>query len=217
MITVLIVDDNLVIRKGLRHVLEEAGEITIAGEAQTSEEAIEWMKKSPADIVLMDIRMPGIGGIKATARIMRLRPQTKVLAFSITDSPYTLARTILAGAKGCLGHASLSAKQIIHAIRSLASGESIPLPPSVELALAELAVNTDHTLDEEAVIDELTPRQREIFELVADGKSNSEIAGSLRLEEKTVKNHVHNIYTRLRINNRYEAITFKLRKWGSKA
>lgn len=219
MITVLIVDDNLVIREGLRHVLEDAEGISIIGEAQTGEEAIEWMKESPADIVLMDIRMPGMGGIKATAEITRLRPQTNVLVLSVTDNPYTLARSIRAGAKGCIGYDSFSVKQIIHAIHSLASSDSIVVPPSVELALAELAVNPepDHTLDEEAALDRLTTRQKEVFELVADGKSNSEIAGLLRLEEKTVKNHVRNVYTKLGIHSRYKAITFKLSKWGSKA
>ena len=211
-VTILIVDDNFVVRRGLRGLLEEVDGITIVGEASTGAEAIEWMRKSSADIVLMDIRMPVVGGMQATAEIMRIRPESKVLMLTAIDVPYTLAQSILVGARGCLVYDCFSPEKLIRAIYSLVSGDSTIVPSSVEFALTDMTGNpqSDQISPAETAGDYLTPRQNAILHLIAEGKSNSEIAEILHLREKTVKNHIRSIYARLNVSNRYEAIKLKL-------
>ncbi|MDD5095325.1 MAG: response regulator transcription factor [Dehalococcoidia bacterium] len=212
-VRVLIVNANLVIRVGLRSILRSAHGIAVVGEAATGAEAIAWMRKSSADVVLMDTRLPIIGGVTATSEIMRIRPETKILMLAVMDDPYPLAESILAGAKGCFVHHGASPEDLLESIYSVGSGKSIPLPPSVELALADLRGSSpaDHLSQGERVDNYLTIRQIEILELLRKGKSNREIGRMLHIEEKTVKNHLRTIYGRLGINNRFEAIKLRLR------
>jgi DNA-binding NarL/FixJ family response regulator len=207
-----IVDDNPVIRQGLRSLLEAEEQIEVAGEASTGAEAIQWMKKHSADVILMDIRMPVIDGIDATAEILRTRPEAKILILTVTEDPKTLARTLHAGARGYLVYSRFDPDELLKAVYTVVSGEEIAPSPAVALALGDLPADEPGTgpLPDLPLVEPLTARETEILALIADGRSNSEIAQALSLEEKTVKNHITRLYSKLGITSRYDAIRLRL-------
>lgn len=209
---VFIVDDNPVIRQGLRSLLEAEENIQVVGEASTGAEAIQWMNRHSADVVLMDIRMPIIDGIDATTEILRHSPQAKILILTVTEDAKTLARTLHAGARGYLVYSRFAPDELLEAVRMVASGEEIAPSPAVALALAELAADESRTepLQDQPPAEPLTARETEILDLIADGRSNAEIAQVLSLEEKTVKNHITRLYSKLNITSRYDAIRLRL-------
>jgi DNA-binding NarL/FixJ family response regulator len=207
-----IVDDNPVIRQGLRSLLESEGQLEVSGEASTGAEAIQWMKKNLADVILMDIRMPIIDGIDATTEILRGHPQAKILILTVTEDPKTLARTLHAGARGYLVYSRFDPDELLKAVYTVASGEEIAPSPAVAMALGELPADEPGTkpLPDLHVVEPLTDRETEILDLIADGRSNAEIAQALMLEEKTVKNHITRLYSKLGITSRYDAIRLRL-------
>jgi DNA-binding NarL/FixJ family response regulator len=211
-IRVFIADDNVVIRQGLRNLLNAEEGITVAGEASTGAEAIQWMRRHEADVVLMDIRMPVIDGISATAEIVRMKPDTRILTLTVTEDPTTLARSIYAGAKGYLVYSHFSPEELLNSVYAVASGKEINPSPAVALALGNIPRDEQRTdfLEKQELLDPLTPRETEILDLIADGRSNAEIAQVLVVEEKTIKNHITRLYSKLNINSRYEAIRLKL-------
>jgi DNA-binding NarL/FixJ family response regulator len=211
-IRAFIADDNVVIRQGLRNLLNAEEGIKVVGEASTGAEAIQWMRKHEADVVLMDIRMPVIDGISATAEIVRTRPETKILVLTVTEDQLTLARAIHAGAKGYLVYSHFSPDELLNAVYTVASGKEIQPSPVVALALGNIPRNEQRTdfLEKQQLLDPLTPRESEILDLIGDGRSNAEIAQVLVVEEKTIKNHITRLYSKLNINSRYEAIRLKL-------
>jgi DNA-binding NarL/FixJ family response regulator len=208
----LIVDDNPVIRQGLRSLLEAEDQLQVSGEASTGAEAIQWMKKNLADVILMDIRMPVIDGIDATTEILRSHPQAKILILTVTEDAKTLARTLHAGARGYLVYSRFDPDELLKAVYTVASGEEIAPSPAVVLALGELPADEPGTspLPDLLVIEPLTDRETEVLDLIADGRSNAEIAQALSLEEKTVKNHITRLYSKLGIASRYDAIRLRL-------
>jgi DNA-binding NarL/FixJ family response regulator len=208
----LIVDDNPVIRQGLRSLLEAEDQLEVSGEASTGAEAIQWMKKNSTDVILMDIRMPIIDGIDATTEILRSHPQAKILILTVTEDPRTLARTLHAGARGYLVYSRFDPDELLKAVYAVVSGEEIAPSPAVALALAQLPADEPGTkpLPDIPVVEPLTDRETEILDLIADGRSNSEIAQALSLEEKTVKNHITRLYSKLGITSRYDAIRLRL-------
>jgi len=211
-IKVFIADDNVVIRQGLRNLLNAEEGIKVVGEGSTGAEAIQWMRKHGADVMLMDIRMPVIDGISATAEIVRSRPETKILVLTVTEDPITLARAIYTGAKGYLVYSHFSPEELLSAVYNVASGKELQQSPAVALALGDMP-KYEQRADfgaKQQLLDPLTPREGEIFDLIADGRSNAEIAQALVLEEKTIKNHITRLYSKLNINSRYEAIRLRL-------
>jgi two-component system, NarL family, response regulator DegU len=211
-IRVFIADDNVVIRQGLRNLLNAEERISVVGEASTGAEAIQWMRKHAADVVLMDIRMPVIDGISATAEIVRTRPEMKILILTVTEDPTTLARSIYVGAKGYLVYSHFSPEELLNSVYAVASGKEIQPSPAVALALGNIPKDEQRTdfLEKQQLLDPLTARETEILDLIADGRSNAEIAQVLIVEEKTIKNHITRLYSKLNINSRYEAIRLKL-------
>jgi DNA-binding NarL/FixJ family response regulator len=211
-IRAFIADDNVVIRQGLRNLLNAEEGIKVVGESSTGAEAIQWTRKQEADVVLMDIRMPVIDGIGATAEIVRTRPEMKILVLTVTEDPLTLARAIHAGAKGYLVYSHFSPEELLNAVYAVASGKEIQPSPAVSLALGDMPRYEQRTdfLEKQQMLDPLTPRESEILDLIGDGKSNAEIAQVLVVEEKTIKNHITRLYSKLNINSRYEAIRLKL-------
>jgi DNA-binding NarL/FixJ family response regulator len=211
-IKLLIVDDNTVIRQGLRSLLEPEDRIEVVGEASTGAEAIQWMKKDVADVLLMDVRMPIIDGIDATAEILRENPEAKILILTVSEDPGTLARSLHAGAKGYLVYSRFAPEELLDALYAVASGEEIPPSPAVALALADLPdqESRGQFLQVQHLVDPLTARETEILDLIAEGRSNTEIAQALAVEEKTVKNHITRLYSKLNISSRYEAIRLRL-------
>ena len=206
---ILIVDDNLVIRKGLTSLLGNEPDFQIVGEASTGAEAVAMIRRSSADVVLMDIRMPGLDGINATAEIMKIRPKTKVLAVTAVQDPDTLAKALIAGAKGCLIYSKFNPGALMESIRTILSGQEIHIPPPVALAMLKLSQNAVNSPDplQSSKQAPITIREEDVLRLMAEGRTNAEIAQALGIKEKTVKNHVNSIYSKLKVKNRYEIIS----------
>ncbi len=211
-IRLLIVDDNPVIRQGLRSLVEAEEQLQVCGEASTGAEAIQWIKRNTADVILMDIRMPIIDGIDATTEILRTQPEARILILTVTEDAKTLARTLHAGARGYLVYSRFDPDELLKAVYTVASGEEIPPSPAVAMALGELPAGDPGTrpLPDLPVVEPLTERETQILDLIADGRSNAEIADALILEEKTVKNHITRLYSKLGITSRYDAIRLRL-------
>jgi len=213
-IRILIVDDNFVARRGLRSFLNTENNIVVAGEASTGKAAIGWVKDNAADIVLMDVRMPDTDGIEATAQILKLKPELKILMLTVVDEQAILLRALLAGAKGYLVYGRFTPEELIEAIHVIGRGGTVAIPP-VSPALLEniqLHIDSAHDINEMESMEPLTAREKEILSLIAVGKGNREIADALNIEEKTVKNHINNIYSKLQIKSRYEAISYMFRQ-----
>lgn len=200
MITVLIADDNRMVRRGLRSILEDTENVSIAGEVSTGLEAIQWVQETPVDVVLMDIRMPGMDGITATKEILRIRPGVKVLVLTIVDEAEVLSRAIAAGAQGCLIYDRFIPETLPKRICDLVSGNFLVTMPSSAL---ESSFRPN-------VLQSLTKREREILGLIRAGKTNREISETIHIHEWTVRTHIYNLYMKLGLTSRYQAIRLKL-------
>lgn len=201
MIRVLLADDNPVIRSGLASLLEGDGRIEVVALAATGEEAVRLADEHDPDIVLLDVRMPGMGGVGAAGAISPRRP---VLMMTYTQDAETVKRAIRAGASGYLVHGSFSADELVSAVLAVAGGQGA-LSPAVTPVLLD-AVRTEPVAVDATLLADLTPREREIMGLVSGGAANGEIARQLVLAEKTVKNHLNRIYAKLGVATRGEAM-----------
>lgn len=194
--------------------MQTESDIAVLGEASTGGGAVEWIRDKSVDVVLMDVRMPDMDGIEATTEIIKLRPETKVLMLTVIEEQPTLLRALLAGAKGYLVYGRFIPDELIKAIRAVASGEMVtepPLAPALLDHIQSYLTSVDDIAELESM-EPLTAREKEILSLIAFGKGNHEIASALTIEEKTVKNHINNIYSKLQIKNRYEAISYMYRR-----
>jgi DNA-binding NarL/FixJ family response regulator len=213
--SVLIVDDNFVARRGLRSFLESEADISVTGEASTGAEAIRWVRASAADVILMDIRMPDMDGLEATSAILKARPESKVLMLTVMEDPAILVRTLLLGAKGYLVYGHFTPEVLAQSIRMVAGGGSVMTPAIQNSMLGSLdgksTALSDDNEDDAWMREELTAREEEILQFIALGKGNREIAKTLFIEEKTVKNHINNIYSKLHLESRHAAIVYSLR------
>jgi DNA-binding NarL/FixJ family response regulator len=205
-IRVLIVDDNFVVRRGLQSSLELDPEMLIVGDASSGDEAIELARELVPDVILMDIRMPGRDGISATEVISDESPSSKVLVLTWSEDPQHLRSAVLAGAKGYLVHGRFSPERLAEAVRVVHDGGAL-ITPMLAPALLDLVREGAQGSRGRAGASVLTPREVQVLEYIVAGKSNREIAEALFIEEKTVKNHVSNIYSKLHLKNRFEAIT----------
>ncbi|MCL2678885.1 MAG: response regulator transcription factor [Dehalococcoidia bacterium] len=196
---IFIVDDNFVARRGLRGVFESEPDIVVAGEAASGREAIEKLIRTPADVVLMDVRMPDVDGIAATAEIARIIPGIRILMATVSEDPAVHMQAMLAGAAGYLVYGHFSVGELLMAVRAVAQGERVGIPPLPQ------------TPDSPDVSSwQLTRRESEILKLIAAGMDNREIAASFAIEEKTVKNHINSIYSKIGVTSRREAIYYML-------
>ncbi|AKG54369.1 putative two-component system response regulator [Dehalogenimonas sp. WBC-2] len=212
-IKVLIVDDNFVARRGLRSFLEMEKDISVLREAANGNDAVSWVKENTPDVVLMDVRMPGMDGIKATGEILKLNPNVKILMLTIMEDQTTILRALLAGAAGYLVYGQFAPEELVDAIRAVGSGHTRVTPP-ISRELLEALQQSNEQIQDMARLEysePLTAREVEILGLIAAGKGNKEIAQTLFIEEKTVKNHINIIYSKLQIKSRYEAISYMMR------
>jgi len=212
-IYLLIVDDNFVARRGLRSFLGTEDGITVAGEAASGREAIDWVRGNGADIVLMDIRMPDTDGIAATVEITRLAPRTRVVMLTVVEDQAVLIQAILAGARGYLVYSRFTPEELAEAIRRVHAGETVFRPEVSPSLLRHISEHASEVSDirEMENMEPLTAREKEILGMIATGTGNRDIAEELGIEEKTVKNHINNIYSKLQIKSRYQAITYMFR------
>lgn len=210
-IRVVVVDDQAVIRAGLRTMLEHETELTIVGEAGDAATAFEVVAAARPDVVLMDVRMPGVDGIEATRRIVADaagRPPAVLVLTTFDDDEYVFG-ALQAGAAGFLLK-DAGADVLVAAVRTVAAGDSL-LDPAVTrrlverwVALEESNAVTDRPVP--ATVGTLSPREREILVGLARGRTNRELAGDLIVSEATVKTHVSNLLTKLGVRSRVQAV-----------
>ena len=203
MTRVLIADDHTSFRSGLRALLETAGDMAVVGEAGTGDETVSKAVALQPDVVLMDLNMPGIGGLEATRRIVDQAPHVAVLVVTMYDDDDSVFDAVRAGARGYVLKGAQRA-ELLRAVRSVVAGEAIFGPGVARRLLASFA--RPRPALGAAAFPELTEREREILELVARGRSNAEITAQLVLSPKTVRNHVSNIFSKLQARDRSEAI-----------
>jgi DNA-binding NarL/FixJ family response regulator len=201
-IRVLIADDHGAFRAGLRAALDTAGDVRVVGEAATGEAAISGSSALQPDVVLMDVNMPGIDGIEATRRIVDASPHIAVLVLTMHDDDDTVFAAVRAGARGYLLKGAQRA-ELLRGIRAVVAGEAI-FGPGVARRLVDFFARPAPRAD--TAFPELTTREREILDLIGAGRSNSEITDRLVLSPKTVRNHISNIFSKLQVRDRSEAI-----------
>ena len=218
-IRVALVDDQRLLREGLRIIIEATSDFDLVGEAEDGEEAVELAGAMRPDVLLMDIRMPQRDGIEATARVRDVAPQTRVLLLTTFDTPELVVEGMRAGASGYLLK-DCSAEELRAAIRAVARGQVLLQARSAAQLLAEMqAPNSGirsattpgmgasgQTSDGAADEWGLTDRERDVLRLIAKGRTNAEIADALVVSEATVKTHVHHLLNKLGARDRTHAI-----------
>ncbi len=203
MIRVMIVDDQALIREGLKMMLSICSDIEVAGEASNGKEAIERLRDTQVDVVLMDIRMPVMDGVEAVRRIKEMYRRVRVIILTTFDEDEYIFEGLKNGADGYILK-DVKSDEIINGIKTVYSG-NILLQPEIttKVVRALNSINIDREKDERrTVIEELTPREMEVAMLVARGKSNREICDELFLTEGTVKNHLSKILGKLELRDR---------------
>jgi DNA-binding NarL/FixJ family response regulator len=206
-IRILIVDDQVITRQGLRILLATTPGIEVIGEAANGAEVIELAASLQPDVILMDLKMPGINGIEATRRIHRMNPHIALLVITMFADDTSVFPAIRAGASGYLLK-DADQTELVRAIQTVASGGVIFSPGIARRVLQYLAAPPSNAPPQ--AFDELTPREHEILELIARGYRNAEIAEQLVLSPKTVSNHVSNVLLKLQAADRAQLMLLAL-------
>jgi RNA polymerase sigma factor (sigma-70 family) len=206
-VRVLVVDDDDLMRVGLRGVLSSDDELEVVGEAADGRAAIEQTRRLAPDVVLMDVRMPDLDGISATREILAVSTRVRIVMLTTFEEDDYILGALRAGASGFLLKRT-SPEQLIAAIHTIAAGDSLLSPAVTKTVIDRLAQAPALDASARKRLDELTPREREVLELVAGGLSNSEIAAELVVEESTVKTHVKRILGKLHLRDRVQAVIF---------
>lgn len=196
---VVVADDHPLFREGVVHSLSLEPDFEIVGEAADGEEAVRLVRDLLPDLVVMDLGMPEGGGIEATRRIAASAPATAVLILTVSEDRDDLLDALKAGAKGYVVK-GIPAEGLIHAVRAVTNSEVYVTPTLASGILREMT-----TVQSVDPIDDLTPRERDILELVAEGRTNREIGEELYLAEKTVKHYMTNVLQKLHVRSRVEA------------
>jgi DNA-binding NarL/FixJ family response regulator len=206
-VRVLLVDDDDLMRAGLRSVLSSDETIEVVGEAGDGRTAVERARALTVDVVLMDVRMPSLDGVTATRELLAVQPEARVVILTTFEQDDYIFGALDAGASGFLLKRT-SPEELIAAVHTVAAGEAL-LSPSVTRTVIERTAQQP-TPDSSARdrLDALTPREREVLTLIAHGLSNGEIAAALVVEESTVKTHVKRILRKLRLRDRVHAVIF---------
>jgi DNA-binding NarL/FixJ family response regulator len=204
---VLLVDDDDLMRVGLRGVLSTDETLEVVGEAADGRAAIEQTRRLGPDVVLMDVRMPDLDGIAATREILAVSTRVRIVMLTTFEEDDYVLGALRAGASGFLLKRT-SPEQLLAAIHTVAAGDSLLSPSVTRKVIDRLAQAPMPDTSARDRLDELTPREREVLELVARGLSNAEIAAELVVEESTVKTHVKRILGKLRLRDRVQAVIF---------
>ena len=202
-IRILIADDHPIFRDGMRGLLDSVADTEVVGEATTGEEAIARAASLQPDVILMDLNMPGMNGIEATRHIVQTSPHVGVLVVTMFEDDDSVFAAMRAGARGYLLKGANQA-ELLRAIRAVGNGEAIFGPAIAERVMRYFAAPRPAATP--AVFPELTEREREILALIARGQGNQEIAERLFLSLKTVRNHVSNIFAKLQVADRAQAV-----------
>ena len=205
---VMLVDDHEIVRSGLRSLLQSTEDIVVTAEAGTVREAVDEAERSRPDVVIMDVRLADGSGIEATREIRAKHPKTRVLMLTSFADDEALFSSIMAGASGYVLK-QVKSGELLRAVRAVGKGDSL-LDPAVTSAVLERLRKGKHLLKDEKLA-RLSPQEERILSLVADGKTNKEIGQELHLTEKTVKNYVSSILSKLEVARRAEAAAYLAR------
>ena len=204
-IRALIVDDHPVTRDGLRTALELSDEVSIVGEAGTGEEAIDRVQSLEPDVVFMDVRMPGIGGIEATRKIREVSPNTRVILFTVDESRNAISEAIQAGVSGYLLK-DASAEELVDAAKHAIEGKAVIHPQLTRAFIEEVQL-----AEKRPDVAPLSRRETEILQKVAFGATTKEVARDLDISPHTVKTHLERIFEKLGANDRAQAVAIAIR------
>jgi NarL family two-component system response regulator LiaR len=215
-VSILIVDDHTLFRIGIRKMLEAEADMRVVGEAATGREALEQARKLVPDVILMDIKMPdpaagagqALDGIEATRRLCREMPHLGVILCTMFEDDEFVLAGLQAGGRGYILK-DAGPDTVLRAIRAVANGESLLGPSVAGKVMRQFSALPGK---QAPVFDDLTPRELEVLALIAEGLNNKEIAQELVISEKTVKNHINNIFSKLHVNDRSQAILYAIRK-----
>jgi DNA-binding NarL/FixJ family response regulator len=205
MTRVLIADDDDLMRAGLAELLTADPTIEIVGHASTGRQAVERVRRFTPDVVLMDVRMPDLDGIAATRELSRTSPDARVLILTTFEEDDYIFGALRAGASGFLLKRTRP-EELIAAVHTIAAGDSLLSPSVTRRVIDRMAQQPTPELTDRARLDALTPRELEVFELIARGLSNREIAAVLVVEESTIKTHVKRILMKLDLRDRVQAV-----------
>jgi two-component system, NarL family, response regulator NreC len=209
-IRLVLVDDHVVVRSGLRMLLDGISDIEIIGEAGTAQQAFEVVKVLRPDVVLMDIGLPDSSGIDAARAIKERYPATAIVALTIHEDEEYFFKMLDAGASGYVPKRA-APEELITAIRAAAEGE-VYLYPSMAKLLVRGYLSQDMPANTDTAVDGLTSREQEVLQHLADGASNDEIAEVLHISPKTVARHRENIMRKLNLHSRTELVKYAIRK-----
>ena len=208
-IRVLLADDHTLFRKGIRTMLDEMPEVEVVGEAASGREALELANQLVPDVILMDIKMPHLSGIEATREILRENPHIGVILVTMFDDPESVFAGMRAGSRGYVLKEA-EPEELRRAIEAAHRGEVMLCPIMARKVLRHFAVEASPARAQ-LPYEQLSRRELQVLQLAADGLSNREIAQRLVISEKTAKNHVSNIFSKLNVNDRTQAVVQALR------
>jgi DNA-binding NarL/FixJ family response regulator len=204
-VTVMIVDDDALMRAGLRAILSTDDTLQVVAEATDGQQAIALAAQSNPDVVLMDIRMPFMDGISATRHLTAAAPASRILVLTTFEDDDYIFSALQAGASGFLLKRA-QPEELTAAIHTIAAGDSLLAPSITRTVIDRVLAGPQPAPADDTTLDRLTPRERDVFELIARGCSNSEIAATLVVEESTVKSHVKRILAKLALRDRVQAV-----------
>jgi DNA-binding NarL/FixJ family response regulator len=204
---VLIADDDALMRAGLVELLTADPELEIVGQAATGRQAVEQTRRLTPDVVLMDVRMPDLDGIAATRQLARAVPRAKVLILTTFEQDDYIFGALRAGASGFLLKRARP-EELLAAVHTIAAGEALLSPSVTRRVIDRMAQQPTPEHADQAKLDALTPREREVLERIARGLSNREIAAALAVEESTIRTHVKRILMKLELRDRVQAVIF---------
>ena len=202
-------DDHDLFRTGLRSLLEGQG-LQVVGEADNGREALRLVSELAPDVVVMDLKMPGLTGVETTRQVTSIAPRTRVVVLTISADDDDVMNAVMAGACGYLLKDS-SIQELIAGIRAASEGESLISPQIAAKVLQRLRAQSKDADAAEVIRAELSDRELEVLKLIANGKDNAQIASELFISPKTVKNHISNILMKLQIENRIQAAVYAVR------
>jgi NarL family two-component system response regulator LiaR len=209
-IKVIIADDHAVVREGTRKILDQEDDIHVLAEASNGEEAVQMAEELHPDVILMDISMPKMDGIEATKLIKEKNPNIAILILTAYDDDQFIFSLLEAGAAGYLLK-NIHHHELVEAIRAVYSGESV-LHPSVARKVLNRFGKTEEKSEKKALVEPLSDREMEVLKLVTKGYSNKEIADQLYLSIRTVQGHLGNIFNKLMVSSRTEAVVRALKE-----
>ncbi len=210
-ITVLLADDHNIVREGTHELLSDVADIVVVGEAADGEEVVRAAARLQPDVVVMDVHMPKMNGIQATEQIKQAFPTTRVLILSAYEDDHYVFPLLDAGADGYLLKTT-SGDDLVRAVRAVARGEMVLDPQIAGKVVRHLRAPAQPAYQTGGMVEALTEREIEILQQVAKGRTNKEVAEALFISPSTVQVHLRNVFGKLNVGSRTEAVTFALRE-----